>query len=71
MKNIGIIPARLASSRFPEKPLARICGIPVVGHVYFRSKMAEVLDDVYVATFDERIKQYIESKGVKEIMTSY
>lgn len=70
MKIIGIIPARMASSRFPGKPLANICGIPMVGHVYFRSKMAEVLDDVYVATCDEEIKEYIESIGGKAIMTS-
>lgn len=70
MKTIGIIPARMASSRFPGKPLAKICGIPMLGHVYFRSKMAEVLDDVYVATCDEEIKEYIESIGGKAIMTS-
>jgi len=67
---IGIIPARMASTRFPGKPLAKICGIPMVGHVYFRSKMANVLNDVYVATCDEEIKDYIESIGGKVIMTS-
>jgi 3-deoxy-manno-octulosonate cytidylyltransferase (CMP-KDO synthetase) len=70
MKIIGVIPARIASSRFPGKPLANICGIPMLGHVYFRSKMAKVLDDVYVATCDEEIKEYIESIGGKAIMTS-
>jgi 3-deoxy-manno-octulosonate cytidylyltransferase (CMP-KDO synthetase) len=70
VKTIGVIPARMASSRFPGKPLANICGIPMVGHVYFRSKMAKVLDDVYVATCDEEIKEYIESIGGKAIMTS-
>lgn len=70
MKIIGVIPARMASSRFAGKPLANICGIPMLGHVYFRSKMAEVLDDVYVATCDEEIKEYIESIGGKAIMTS-
>ena len=70
MKIIGIIPARMASSRFPGKPLAKICGIPMLGHVYFRSEMAEVLNDVYVATCDEEIKEYVESIGGKAIMTS-
>jgi 3-deoxy-manno-octulosonate cytidylyltransferase (CMP-KDO synthetase) len=70
MKIIGVIPARMASSRFPGKPLANICGIPMLGHVYFRSKMAEVLDDVYVATCDEEIKEYVESISGKAIMTS-
>ena len=70
MKIIGIIPARMASSRFPGKPLAKIRGIPMVGHVYLRSKMAKVLDDVYVATCDEEIKEYTESIGGKAIMTS-
>jgi 3-deoxy-manno-octulosonate cytidylyltransferase (CMP-KDO synthetase) len=70
MKIIGIIPARMGSSRFPGKPLANICGIPMLGHVYFRSRMAKVLDDVYVATCDEEIKEYIESIGSKAIMTS-
>ena len=70
MKVIGIIPARMASSRFPGKPLAKIHGIPMVGHVYFRSKMAKILDDVYLATCDKEIKEYTESIGGKAIMTS-
>ncbi len=70
MKIIGIIPARMASSRFPGKPLVKIGGIPMVGHVYFRSKMSKVLDDVYVATCDKEIAYYIESVGGKAIMTS-
>lgn len=72
MKNnvIGVIPARMASSRFPGKPLAKIGDIPMLGHVYFRSKMSDVLTDVYVATCDEEIKEYIESIGGKAIMTS-
>ena len=70
MNIIAIIPARMASSRFPGKPLAKICGIPMVGHVYFRSKMANVLNEVYVATCDNEIKDYVESISVKAIMTS-
>jgi len=70
MNIIGIIPARLASSRFPNKPLAKILGIPMVGHVYVRSKMCKELMDVYVATCDNKIKAYIESIGGKAVMTS-
>lgn len=70
MKIIGVIPARMASSRFPGKPLANIRGIPVVGHVYFRSKMSETLDEVYVATCDKEIFDYVESIGGKVIMTA-
>lgn len=67
---IGIIPARMESSRFPGKPLAKINDIPMIGHVYFRSKMSSLLDDVYVATCNEEIKEYISSINGKTIMTS-
>lgn len=67
---IGIIPARMGSSRFPGKPLASIRGIPMVGHVYFRSKMSRLLREVYIATCDEEIRQYAESIGAPVIMTA-
>ena len=70
MKAIGIIPARLASSRFPGKPLAKICGMPMVGHVYFRSKLCKLLDEVFVATCDREIAKYVESINGKAIMTA-
>jgi len=70
MNIIGIIPARMASSRFPGKPLALILGIPMIGHVYFRSKMSRLLNEVYVATCDREIADYIESIGGHAIMTS-
>lgn len=70
MKIIGIIPARMASVRFPGKPLAEINGIPMIGHVYKRSKMTKVLDEVYVATCDEEIFNYVVSINGKAIMTS-
>jgi 3-deoxy-manno-octulosonate cytidylyltransferase (CMP-KDO synthetase) len=69
MRIIGIIPARMASSRFPGKPMADIVGTPMIGHVYLRSKMAKVLDDVYVATCDTEIHDYIKSIGGKAVMT--
>lgn len=69
MRIIGIIPARMASSRFPGKPLALIHGIPMIGHVYMRSRMSERLEELYVATCDEEIKDYIESIDGRAVMT--
>ncbi len=69
--NIGIIPARMAATRFPDKPLFKIKGIPMIGHVYFRTKMCPLLDEVYVATCDQEIASYIKSVGGKVIMTSH
>lgn len=66
---IGIIPARMGSSRFPGKPLVKILGLPMIGHVYFRSKMSDLLDDVYIATCDQEIADYAGSIGAKFIMT--
>lgn len=66
---IGIIPARMGSSRFPGKPLEKILGLPMIAHVYYRAKMSEVLSEVYIATCDEEIKAYGESIGAKVIMT--
>jgi 3-deoxy-manno-octulosonate cytidylyltransferase (CMP-KDO synthetase) len=70
MKIIGIIPARLASSRLPQKPMADILGMPMIGHVYHRSKLCTTLDEVYVATCDKEIYDYIISIGGKSVMTS-
>lgn len=70
MKIIGIIPARLSSSRLPRKPMADILGLPMIGHVFLRSKLSQILDEVYVATCDQEIVDYIESIGGKAIMTA-
>ncbi len=70
MKIIGIIPARMESSRFPGKPLAAILGMPMIGHVYHRCKMSNILDEVYVATCNKVIFDYIESIGGKAVMTA-
>lgn len=70
MSIIGIIPARMASSRFPGKPLAKINGIPMIGHVYYRSKMSRSLHEVYMATCDESIKEYAESINAPCVMTA-
>jgi len=70
MKIIAIIPARMGSSRFPGKPMAKIHGIPMIGHCYYRSQMCDDLMDTYVATCDKEIYDYIESIGGKAVMTS-
>ena len=70
MKNIAIIPARMSSSRFPGKPMEDINGIPMIGHCYFRARLCKSLDQVYVATCDDIIFDYINSIGGKAIMTS-
>jgi 3-deoxy-manno-octulosonate cytidylyltransferase (CMP-KDO synthetase) len=67
---IAIIPARMASSRFPGKPLRTIQDIPMVGHCYFRSKMSQRLTEVYVATCDQEIMDYVHSIGGKAVMTA-
>jgi 3-deoxy-manno-octulosonate cytidylyltransferase (CMP-KDO synthetase) len=70
MNIISIIPARMGSSRFPGKPMADILGMPMIGHVYNRVKMSKTLSEVYVATCDQVIYDYIESIGGKAVMTS-
>lgn len=70
MKIIAIIPARMAATRFPNKPMAKILGMPMIGHCYLRTKMCGLMDEVYVATCDLEIKNYIENIGGKAIMTS-
>jgi len=69
VKIIGIIPARMSSSRFPGKPLAKIRQIPMVGHVYYRSKMSKVMEQVYVATCDKDIQQYCLDNKINVVMT--
>jgi 3-deoxy-manno-octulosonate cytidylyltransferase (CMP-KDO synthetase) len=60
----------MGSSRFPGKPMADILGMPMIGHVYKRVKMSKLLTEVYVATCDEEIFNYVESIGGKAVMTS-
>lgn len=67
MKFIGIIPARYSSSRFPGKPLAILGGKPVIEHVY--RQVSSVMEDVFVATDDQRIYDSVEAFGGKAIMT--
>ena len=70
MNIIGIIPARMASSRLPNKPMVEILGMPMIGHCYKRSKMSDLLDEVYVATCDKEIVDYVNGIGGKAVMTA-
>lgn len=70
MKAIGIIPARYHSTRFVGKPLADICGKPMIEHVYERALKSESLASLVVATDDERILRTVEGFGGKAILTS-
>ncbi len=71
MISVGVIPARMGSSRFPGKPLKLISGMPMIEHVYKRSLLCTSLNELYVATCDLEIKKVVESFGGKVIMTSY
>lgn len=66
---VAIVPARMASTRYPGKPMAAIRGVPMIGHCYFRTAMAETVDETWVATCDKVIYDYIRSVGGKAVMT--
>ena len=70
MKTIAVIPARMGSSRFPGKPIAKILGRPMIEHIYKRVAMSKSLDATYIATCDEEIRQVAEGFGAQVIMTS-
>jgi len=70
MNIIGVIPARYQSSRFEGKPLADICGKPMIWWVYQQAKKTKHLNEVYVATDDIRIKDICEKHNLNVIMTS-
>ncbi len=70
MKIVAVIPARMGSSRFPGKPLENMLGRPMIEHVYRRTAMCPVLDDVYVATCDQQIMDSVKNFGGRAIMTS-
>jgi len=70
MKIIGVIPARYASSRFPGKPLADICGKPMIWWVYNNAIRSEILNDVIVALDDVRIAECCVKYNINYIMTS-
>lgn len=70
MKVVAVIPARYKSSRFPGKPLADICGKPMIWWVYNQVKKVQEISDVYVATDDQRIYDVCTAEGMNVVMTS-
>ncbi|MBI1871465.1 MAG: 3-deoxy-manno-octulosonate cytidylyltransferase [Chlamydiae bacterium] len=70
MKVIGVIPARLHSTRFPGKVLADLCGKPMIQHVYERARLSKYLSDLWVACDDASIVKAVESFGGKVKLTS-
>lgn len=69
MKVLGIIPARIGSTRVKQKALYRFENIPMVEHVYRRAKLCDKLDDLIVATDDKRIHDAIKSIDGNVMMT--
>ena len=65
----AVIPARMASSRYPSKPLVPILGLPMIEHVRRRTLMADGMDHVVVATCDASIKAAVENAGGRAVMT--
>ena len=70
MKIIGIVPARMAASRFPGKPLKPICGRPMIEHCFARARFYDRWDGLYLATCDEEIRAFGAAKGYPVIMTA-
>lgn len=70
MNILALIPARMGSSRFPGKPMAKILGKPMIGHVYDRVAQSKFLTKTVVATCDREIADYIETIGGEAVMTS-
>ena len=70
MKVIGVIPARYRSTRFPGKPLADICGKPMIQWVYESAVKVKQIEAVYVATDDVRIFDSVTGFGGQALMTS-
>ena len=69
MNIVALIPARMGSSRFPGKPMAKLLGKPMIGHVYDRVSKNPLLTVTAVATCDREIADYITSIGGRAIMT--
>jgi 3-deoxy-manno-octulosonate cytidylyltransferase (CMP-KDO synthetase) len=70
MKVAAIIPARMGSTRFPGKPLARICGKPMIQHVYEKAVACKLIEHVVVATDDPAVEQAVQAFGGEVLMTS-
>ena len=70
MKTLGVIPARLGSTRLPKKPLRLIAGKPLIQHVFLNAKKAKLLDNIVVATDSPEIVAAVDDFGGEAILTS-
>lgn len=61
----------MKASRFPNKPMIKILGIPMVAHCFERSLLSKQIDEVYVATCDKIIYDFFKSKNAKVVMTKH
>ncbi|MGA2982510.1 MAG: 3-deoxy-manno-octulosonate cytidylyltransferase [Terriglobia bacterium] len=67
---LGVIPARLESTRLPGKPLRAICGRPMIAWVYENARQAACLDHLLVATDSPEVESYCREQGIPAMMTS-
>ncbi|MDB0028860.1 3-deoxy-manno-octulosonate cytidylyltransferase [bacterium] len=70
-KTLGVIPARMASSRFPGKPLKKILGIPMLAHCYERALLSQACDKLVIATPDEEIMNWAKNHEIPAILTGH
>ncbi len=70
-KTLGVIPARMSSSRFPGKPLKNILGIPMLAHCYERALISDACDHLVVATPDPEIMEWSKRYDIPAILTSH
>lgn len=70
MRVLAVIPARFAATRLPGKPLSDILGKPMIQWVYERAILAKGVDQVWVATDDERVQQVVKGFGGRCLMTA-
>lgn len=70
MNIVAILPCRMGSTRFPGKPLSKINGVPLIGHCYQRTKLAQNIKETYIATCDQEIAEYANSINANFVMTS-
>jgi 3-deoxy-manno-octulosonate cytidylyltransferase (CMP-KDO synthetase) len=69
VKAVALIPARLAATRLPDKPLALIAGKPMIQHVWERARSASRIAEVFIATPDQAIADAVRDFGGKVLMT--
>ena len=70
MKILGVIPARLSSTRLPRKVLREIAGLPMVVHVFDRLRACAVLSDILVATDSEEVVEVCQTYHIPAVVTS-